>query len=269
MCGRGKEIEGVVLLVLLVGVARSCTVEDTQPLLTAMFESLGNDCKAWFSLFGEGALYYHQHDGFKTYDELMQNCENYAAFCPGGNSTCVFQQQTVHQVQAVNGECHILAPYLWSEIPADHLVPNNLEPHTGWEYIIAQPDPTSKVGYNMTWFAEIETSYAAKYHVGDPTDSSVYWWTLDLLEGTASQGECNSPVAPVLTDYFATNGGRQQADAVLLSVGGLCQVTVPYSKEEGGRLSSGFVYMVLQPSGDSYVLENPVVTFPYDFKPLL
>lgn len=261
-----KALQFSVLAACLL-LVNACTVEDTQPLLTTLFSSLGADCPTWVSLFSDDAVYYHQHDGFKTYSQLSDNCANYASFCPGGDTPCQFHQQGIHQVQQVGEECYILAPYLWSEIPADHLVPNNLEPHTGWEYIIAISDSSSNVSYSITHFAEIETSYAVAYNRGNPEDTSVYSWTTALLKGTASEGECDVPIASTVTNYFKQHGGRQQGEAVVLACGGLCHTAVPYALEENGAVSSGIVVMILSPSLSSYTISNQT-TFPVEFAPL-
>lgn len=264
---------GVSLRFLFVAFASSCLVadscsQDVQPLLDALFANLGHDCTTYFSLFSDNAQYYHQHDGHKNYSQLLANCQGYAKFCPDGK--CKFQQNGDAMVKAgaYLGPCNILVPYLWSETPANS---KGLEPHTGWEYIVAVPAMGSKFGYKMEYFAEIETSYSVAFNWAKPDDTPavVKDSTLYLLglSNSASKGECNNPIAPGLTKYFedksAGNGlWRQQGDAVVLAAGGICHVTAPYAAEVDGVLKSGYSVFTFQPAGKSYLIKK-VVDFPF------
>src|SRR5262249_50687254 len=116
--------------------------KDVVPLIDKLFSSLGHDCGVYAPLFSEDAKYYHQQDGYKSYFELHKNCQNYAAFCPGNE--CRFLQNGEALAIARGNSCHILVPYLWSEIPANNRAKGNLEPHTGWEYIVANPNSESR-----------------------------------------------------------------------------------------------------------------------------
>ena len=245
--------------------ADSCSTTDVAPLLDKLFSSLGHDCKAYVSLFSEDANYYHQHDGYKNASELLKNCQNYAAFCPGNE--CRFLQNGEALTVARGNSCHMLVPYLWSEIPANNRAKGNLEPHTGWEYIVASPNRESGVGYSMKYFAELETSYSVAFNWAKPDDTPavVAQSTLYLLslDSSASKGECNSPIAPVLTRYFndKSSGGdmwRQQGDAVVLAAGGVCHVAVPYSAQLGAKLKTGHFVLILQPSVNTYLITDAV-----------
>jgi len=260
------------LLVLFVSgvpaLADSCSTADMAPLLDKLFSSLGHDCKAYVSLFSEDAKYYHQHDGYKDASELLQNCQNYAAFCPGND--CKFLQNGEPLIISRGNSCHMLVPYLWSEIPANGRAKENLEPHTGWEYIIASPSNDSKVGYSMKYFAELETTYSVAFNWAKPDDTPavVAQSTLHLLSlsNSASKGECNSTIAPVLTKYFndKSSGGdlwRQQGDAVVLAAGGVCHVEVPYSAQVGNKLKTGHFVFTLQPEANNVYLMNDAVEF--------
>jgi hypothetical protein len=244
-----------------------CTPQAVQPLVTAMFTSLGQDCQRYASLFTEDAVYYHQHDGFKVKSQLLQNCKNYAAFCPG--QSCHFvQNAALVATMSVDGQCHILAPYLWSEVPVNNKVPGNLEPHTGWEYLVAVKDNTSardskqNLGYLIQWFAEVETSYSVAYNWANPLDTTVYNWTLALLATTASMGECTTPVHNVITAgvarlnaIYPSSYWRQQGAAVVLSVGGLCQAVVPVAGQlQSSQLITGHAVFVMQPLSGSYLV---------------
>jgi hypothetical protein len=226
---------------------------------TAIFSSLGSDCETYVSLFKDTANYYHQHDGHKVYEELLGNCQGYGSFCPDGK--CIFRQDGAALHRAENGQCHFLIPYIWAQTPADD---DNLEPHTGWEYVIAERDATAKYGFKMSHFAEIETSYTAALNWQDPSQTpALFETTKALLATTASEGECDNPVAPLLTEFMqrrSVNGSlfRQQGDAVLLAAGGVCQLVVPYAadiaRHESHRLESGLFHMTMTSSGDSYTL---------------
>jgi hypothetical protein len=239
--------------------ALSCTPEAVQPLLDAVFLTTGHDCELYVSLYAENATYYHQHDGFKTKSQLPQNCKNYATFCPG--TSCRFIQNGPPLTTEHGGKCHILVPYLWSEFPANNKVPGNLEPHTGWEYLVVGANNSSFLGWSIESFSEIETSYSVAYNWANPLDVSVYSWTVNLLQITASKGECNVPVAPVITDQIRALGvgWRQQGSAVVLSVGGLCHVAVPYAAQQGSALMTGYLVLVLRPTTSSYAVVDSVV----------
>ena len=102
------------------------------------------------------------------------------------------------------------------------------------------------------------------YNRGNPKDTSVYSWTTDLLKGTASNGECNTPIAGTVTNYFLEEGGRQQEESVVLSTGGLCHVAVPYAEERNGDLNSGVVVMILEPKNSTSYNLQMSSTFPID-----
>jgi hypothetical protein len=226
----------------------ACSTKDVAPMLDTLFPSLGSDCQKYISLFANNAEYYHQHDGYAIgIESLERNCQNYHSFCPG--NSCKFLQQAPHKVVEVKGACHLLVPYIWSEIPVNNKVPNNMEPHTGWEYIIATPNASASFGFQINLFAEIETTYSVAYNRNNPLDSSVYQWTVTLLNSTASRGECDYPVLQVISSFFNELGSnwRQQGEAVVLAVGGLCHVSVPYASENNGLLSSSYIVLVLRP----------------------
>jgi hypothetical protein len=230
-----------------------CELQSIQPVLSTLFQSLGADCVLYDSLFSANSTYYHQHDGFKTKSELLGNCKSYATFCP--KDACLFLQNGAPIVAKSTGpECHLLVPYLWSEIPAN---PRNLEPHTGWEYMVVRPTSGNSVfKFTITNFAEIEMSYSVAYNWDNPLDNSVYNWTTQLLSSTASKGECNTPISAVVTAEIAKYGvgWHQNGNAVVLAAGGLCQVAVPYAAQTGKQLSTGHMVMILKPTiaGNGY-----------------
>lgn len=177
----------------------TCSPQGVQSLVAAVFANLGSNCPLYYSLFSHNAVYYHQHDGFKTKSQLLQNCKNYAAFCPGKLS-CVFQQNgDALTFTDIDSSCYVLVKYLWSEIPSKSA---NLEPHSGWEYMKLIPDNTSSFGFQIQLFSEIETSYSVAFHWDNALDVSVYSWTVNLLKPTASKGECDTPIAPTLYQLF-------------------------------------------------------------------
>ncbi len=246
-----------------------CSTKDMAPLLHKLFSSLGQDCNGYVSLFSKEAKYYHQHDGYKNASDLMKNCQNYAAFCPA--KQCRFLQNGEASIVARGNSCHLLVPYLWSEIPANNRAKGNLEPHTGWEYIIATPDSESEVSFRMNYFAEIETSYSVAFNwaKSDDTPSVVAQSALKLLSlgNSASKGECNSAIAPILTKFFneKSSGGnvwRQQGDAVVLAAGGVCHLAVPYSAQVGAKLKTGHYVLTLKPSVNNAYLVIDAVEFP-------
>lgn len=243
--------------------------KDVARVVDKLFSSLGSDCEGYASLFSEDAKYYHQHDGYKKSSELFKNCRNYAAFCPGNE--CRFLQNGEALMVARGNSCHLLVPYLWSQIPANHRAKGNLEPHMGWEYIVANPNPESRFGYSLKYFAELETSYSVAFNWAKPDDTPavVAQSTLQLLslKNSASKGECDSPIAPVLTKYFNDKsvGGdvwRQQGDSVVLAAGGVCHVAVPYAAQVGEKLKTGHFVFSLQPGVSGSYLVKDVVEFP-------
>lgn len=243
--------------------ADSCSHADVAPLLEKLFSNLGHDCKSYVSLFSEDARYYHQHDGYKNYSELLKNCENYEAFCPGND--CRFLQNGKAFTLARGNSCHILVPYLWSEMPANKRANGNLEPHTGFEYIVLKS--TGRINY----FAELETSYSVAFNWAKPDDTPtlVEESALHLLSlnNSASKGECNNPIAPVLTKFFTDKSirgdmWRQQGDAVVLASGGVCHVEVPYSAQVGSKLKTGHFVLILQPNVNGGYLIKDAVEFP-------
>lgn len=245
-----------------VATADSCS-EDVAPLLSTLFSSLGHDCNTYRSLYADGAKYYHQHDGYKDAVQLQENCKGYAAFCPGNQ--CRFLQDGAPLKVARDNKCHILVPYLWSQIPAKS---DNLEPHTGWEYIIATPNSKSRFSYSINYFAEIETSYSVAFNWASPdqTPAVVADSTLRLLKKSASKGECDNPIAPTLTKYFRDKSNiettyRQQGDAVVLAAGGVCHVVVPYSAQIGNKLKTGKSVFTLEPTKNKNYTISDVVEF--------
>lgn len=239
---------------------------DVGGLIPGIFPTLGHNCDAFVSHFAPNARYFHQHDGFKTYPELYDNCQAYAKFCPG--SDCKFLMNGDPLVVEQQGRCHVLVPYLWSEVPANSKAKGNLEPHNGWEYIVAVPNMSSPYKSSIELFAEIETSYSVAFNWAKPADTPavVQESTLYLLglSNSASKGECDSPIAPVLTKYFNDKSvnddvWRQQGDAVVLAAGGVCHVAVPYASEAGGKLESGNFVFTLQPENNhTYTIVNAV-----------
>jgi hypothetical protein len=261
----------------------SCTTTAVAPLLDKLFSSLGHDCEAYSALFATHARYYHQHDGFKNQADLLKNCQSYAEFCKG--DACRFLQNGEPSVVSRGNSCQILVPYLWSEIPANKNAKGNLEPHTGWEYIVASPNSQSQFGYSIDLFAEHETTYSVAFDWATPdqTPALVADSTLHLLSLTTSDSKhaCDSPIAPVLTKYFTdkssdkssdrsndkisgANTWRQQGDAVVLAAGNVCHVSVPYSAQVGTKLRSGQFVFTLQPTtNNSYSFTDAdVVEFP-------
>lgn len=258
----------VTLFALWIGTAGAVDpcAEDVAPLLNTLFSSLGHDCNKYHSLYEADGKYYHQHDGFKRASELMDSCKGYAAFCPGNK--CRFLQNGEPVKVARDNSCHVLVPYLWAQIPASK---ENLEPHTGWEYLILNPAGTSPFKFRIKYFAEIETSYSVAFNWAEPaqTPALVAESALHLLsqKNSASKGECDSPIAPTLTKFFddkstAGNRYRQQGDAVLLAAGGICHVAVPYAAQVGATLKTGHFIFTLKPEKGAYVFLNDAVEFP-------
>ena len=229
---------------------------DPSLLLDLVFSALGDDCATWVSLFASDAQYYHQHSGFtQGHEGLLLACQGYGGFCPPGG--CTFQQSRGASFSAqADGTCLMLVPYLWAQIPASN---GNLEPHTGWEYIIATPD-TSAYGYSINLFAEVETSYSVALNWGQPDDASLYAWTLSLLQDTDSWAQCATSPAPLLTEFFSNNAAsatdvyRQQGSAVVLASGDYCFVVAPYAAQVSGVDREGNFLFQLRPSasGGSY-----------------
>jgi hypothetical protein len=155
----------------------------------------------------------------------------------------------------------MLVPYLWAQNPAADA---NLEPHTGWEYIIATPDAGSAYGYTINLFAEVETSYSVALNWGQPDDIASYEWTLDLLQATGFWEQCATSPAPVLTDFFMSNAMvsddiyRQQGDAVLLASGDYCFAVAPYAAQVNGVDREGHFLFKMSPSDGSYELLEAV-----------
>ena len=246
--------------------AATCSKQGVAPLLDKLFSSLGHDCKGYVSLFAGDAKYFHQHDGFKSTSELLKNCQNYATFCPGNE--CRFLQNGEAFAAARGESCHLLVPYLWSEMPANNRAKGNLEPHTGWEYIVVNPNRDSRYGYSVKYFAELETSYSVAFNWANPDDTPavVAQSTLQLLSlgNSASKGECTAPIAPVLTKFLNDKSGsgntwRQQGDAVVLAAGGVCHATLPYSAQVGAKLKTGHFVLTLQPgAGNTYRITDSV-----------
>jgi hypothetical protein len=231
-------------------------------LLDTMFSTLGDDCETWLSLFASDAQYYHQHSGFdQGHEELLQGCQGYGSFCPAGGS-CKFQQSSgASFTSRADGTCMMLVPYLWAQNPAADA---NLEPHTGWEYIIATPDAGSAYGYTINLFAEVETSYSVALNWGQPDDIASYEWTLDLLQATGFWEQCATSPAPVLTDFFMSNAMvsddiyRQQGAAVLLASGDYCFAVAPYAAQVNGVDREGHFLFKMSPSDGSYELLEAV-----------
>jgi hypothetical protein len=241
--------------------------------VAAHFRSLGLDCEANALLYTSDAVYYHQHYGFKQGSQLKANCQKYGSDCLGPDGKlgtgCHFLQNGVPALSARGDQCHILVPYLWAELPANHRNPGNLEPHTGWEYIIAVPVKDAKYGYLTQKFAEIESSYAVPLNRAHPEqspavfqDSTVYLLSLTEKQQGRKVEECNQPLAPTLTAFFKSLSGpestwRQQDDAVVLAAGDLCHVSVPFSAEVKGDIKSGNILLTLKP-GSNYTIVDSV-----------
>merc|ERR1712226_247573 len=91
----------------------------------------------------------------------------------------------------------------------------------------------------MVHFAEIETTYSVAFDWQNPSKTPQLFNTTKALlamNNSASQGECDAPLAPALTKWFSgvSQEGdlfRQQGDAVVLAAGGICQVVVPYAAD--------------------------------------
>eukprot|EP00697_Spironema_sp_BW2_P003121 gnl/Spiro4/14170_TR7620_c0_g1_i1.p1 gnl/Spiro4/14170_TR7620_c0_g1~~gnl/Spiro4/14170_TR7620_c0_g1_i1.p1 ORF type:complete len:331 (-),score=66.31 gnl/Spiro4/14170_TR7620_c0_g1_i1:68-1060(-) len=247
----------------------TCSADNVAPLLDTLFSTLGNDCTTYASLYASTGLYFHQHDGFKTASQIMATCQGYGTFCPKGQ--CTFQQNGAAFVAARGNKCYLLVPYLWAEKPANHKVPGNLEPHTGWEYMVLAPSSSSsRFPFSIEVFAEIETSYSVAFNWGNPADESNYDLTVQLLNRTASRGECNAPIGALLTQFFSAKSTsddvwRQQGNAVVLAAGGACHVAVPYAAEVGGLLSTGIFVLALQPSSNTSNTLAYVTTDTFDF----
>jgi len=272
----GSDNFRVLKLLVLVSVfsvcrSASCTSDGVTDLVDTVFASLGNDCTTYASLFSETAQFYHQHNGYKNGSQLYDNCMAYAKFCPS-DSKCRFLRNgrpMVSQEQSSN-VCNILVPYLWSELPANNL---NLEPHTGWEFIQVVPDTTS-FSWIIQKFAEVETSYSVPFNWGNPLDSSSYSQTVQMLKGTASKGECNTPIqlvmANLIDNYNQNNQGillRQQGSAVVLAAGDLCHVVLPFALQcsptfcctnnnaQNNLLCTGYLFLQLTPKTDGYTTD--------------
>jgi len=236
------------------GPGHRCGSGDVQGFFDAIFSSLGADCGTYIDLFAEGAQYYHQHDGHKTYSELRANCEGFGGAFPAGTSA--FRQDGNALVGLHDGDdCHFLVPYLWSAIPAQ-----NGMPHTGWEYIIATQDHESRFGYKMKHFAEIETTFTVPFNWHNPRDTPALFGESTLVELHSTTSDttdaCDTPLASTLTDFLQQQGVRQQGDAVVLAAGGLCQVSVPYASEVNGNLMSGYFVLRLEKMMDSYSVRD-------------
>ena len=236
---------------------RSCTNSSPASVTTAQRTLL---------LFTENSKYFHQHDGFKGFAEMLKNCQNYATFCP--NDDCRFVQNGEALIVSRAESCHILVPYLWSEMPANNRANGNLEPHTGWEYIVATARGDSSSNYSINYFAELETTYSVAFNWADPAQTSdlVAQSALHLLSlpNSASKGECENPIAPTVTRYLndksrGASTWRQQGDAVVLAVGGICHVAVPYSAQVGRKLKTGNIVLTLRPAtGHGYSILDAV-----------
>lgn len=229
-----------------------------EPLLDALFPSLGNDCNTYLSLFKEKGKLYHQHSGYTPYSGLFSMCTSFGKALGGNRSK--FLQNGEPQLVAVNGKCHMLVPYLWSAFPAD---PKAYMPHTGWEYLVVSRT-NSKYRYGIELMAEIETTFSAPYNWKDPAVSTDLFqtMTIPLLHTTATSkhraNECDSPFAGHLASFFAEKSTgndvwRQQGDAVVLAAGGVCHVTVPYAAAVGDQLKTGTLVFALQPLAGSYI----------------
>jgi hypothetical protein len=239
----------------------ACSAHRAQALFDALFSSLGNDCDTYMELFAEGAQYYHQHDGHKTYSELRANCDGFANAFPAGSQSF---QQAGSTIMGLNydDECHFMVPYLWSAIPAQDGMP-----HTGWEFIIAKRDRSSRFGYKIKHFAEIETTFTAAFNWHNPRATPALFTdsTLAELHSTTSDtvDACDNPLADTLTDFLELRAVRQQGDAVLLAAGGLCQVAVPFAgvHDQDGLLFSGYYVLSLEKNNDSYNINDSSLFF--------
>jgi hypothetical protein len=241
----------------------ACSAHRAQGLFDALFSSLGNDCDTYMELFAEGAQYYHQHDGHKTYSELRANCDGFAKAFPAGSQA--FQQagSTLTLMRpSSDGDCHFMVPYLWSAIPAQDGMP-----HTGWEFIKARQDGSSRFGYKINHFAEIETTFTAAFNWHNPRATPALFTDSTLAELHATTSDtidaCDNPLADTLTDFLEQRAVRQQGDAVLLAAGGLCQVAVPFAgvHDQDGLLFSGYYVLSLEKNNDSYNINDSSLFF--------
>jgi len=245
--------------------------------MSALFEptipKFGSDCTAWAELFAPGGKYYHAHAGFHTGANLESACTGYASFCPWtagkpllnqpAKSACKFDISGAAQIVSMNGKCHALVPYIWAQDPAQS---DNLEPHTGWEYMMAE---NIKGSWKLKRFCEIETTFSVPFNWVTPNATDETWKLEALKTSQANKGECNNPIQPLLTSYFQTLSSttetkalfRQQGNAVALPAGGLCQLVVPYAAMVNGKNTEGKKVFTLEPSKGSYKMVTDVVTF--------
>lgn len=261
----------VFILSLILPQMMYAQVCDTDPnaVLASMFYSLGNDCETYLPLFASDAQFYHQINGYKNKSELSAVCTGYGGFCP--TDECFFQQNGALFAVENGDRCEVLAPFLWSQIPANNKVPNNREPHSGFIHNTLIPDSSAEFGYTIEVFREIEDSYTVPFNWGASDDSSVQSWTIELLNQAASSGECDAPLQPLLTTYFGDKSAaatddlyRQQGNAVVIAAGGVCHVLIPYSAVVSNEIVSGRVSIVLTPvNNESYTLASEV-WFPSD-----
>lgn len=121
-------------------------------------------------------------------------------------------------------------PYIWAQNPAQS---DNLEPHNGFEYMIANKN--DKGQFKLSHFSEMETTFSVPFDWASP-NSSDSSWKLDAMVkySQAQKGECDNDIQPYLTKYFESrtkndNLYRQQGNAVALAAGGICQLVVPYT----------------------------------------
>jgi len=189
---------------------------------------------------------------------LKSSCEGYGNFCPieNGVSACSFLTQGPHLTAVSGSQCRVLAPYIWSQFPADE---GNVEPHTGWEYIELTLAGDS---WQIEKFAEVETTYTFPFDWVEPQRKldDMLARTVELFNKTANgdhtADECNSSPAPFLTAFFRSKDEcsdtrhshyRQQGSVVATAAGGLCHMVVPFAAQEDDKIKSGYQFLVTTP----------------------
>jgi len=242
--------------------AESCNEEGVQDFVRLLFSRLGSSCAAYASMYSENATYYHQHFGYKDQQSggLEASCEVYGNFCnKNGMPTCSFLTQGPHLTAVSGSQCRVLAPYIWSQFPADE---GNVEPHTGWEYIELSIVDGS---WQIEKFAEVETTYTFPFDWLDPQRKldDMLARTVQLFNRTANgdhtADECDSSPAPFLTAFFRSKDQctdthhthfKQQGSVVATAAGGLCHMVVPFAAQDGDEIKSGYQFLVTVPMPD-------------------
>jgi len=237
---------------------------DIKQFFKPTIPEFGSDCDSWAELFASKGKYYHAHAGYHTGTNLTAACTGYAGFCPEGKCSFQIAGTPLITPDEKDNTCHALVPYIWSQLPADSA---NLEPHNGWEYMIAKKNKAGK--WKLVRFSEIETTFSVPFDWASPNASDTTW-KLDAMQkySQAQDGECDNAVQPWLTNYFASLSNtsrddlyRQQGNAVALAAGGICQLVVPYAAMVGGYMEEGKVVFTLKPAGSSYKSVADVIIF--------